>query len=66
MAQHNERNRRGVTAALALLIASVSCIEWQQPLASEEPTIANYISSVETLAGDARAALRAGTAPAEG
>jgi hypothetical protein len=61
--------RRPWRPALAVVLAAggaTNCIEWKQPLATEEPTIANYISGVQTLAGDAQAALRSGAPPVAG
>lgn len=52
--------------AAAALAASASCVEWQRPTESERPTIANYVSAVETVGGGAKATLRAGTAPTGG
>ncbi len=53
------RARRAALAAGVALLAT-GCIEWEQTLASERPTIANYVSAVETLNGDAKAQLRTG------
>lgn len=53
-----------VSAAVALSWAAVGCFEWEQTLASERPTIVNYVSAVETVTGDAKATLRTGTPPA--
>jgi len=50
---------RPVLVASALLVVS-ACVEWEQPLATERPTIVNYVSAVETLNGDAKAVLRTG------
>ncbi len=49
-----------------LLLASGACVEWKQPTESERPTIANYITAVQTVGGVAQAQLRAGTAPTGG
>jgi hypothetical protein len=42
------------------------CIEWKQPTAAADNGIAHYIAAVQTLAGDANAVLKTGTAPAAG
>ena len=46
---------------LCLLVLPVGCIEWEQSLATERPTIANYISAVTTLDASIRASLATGT-----
>ena len=50
--------RPALTASL--LVTLTACIEWEQSLASERPTIANYVSAVETIDGSAKATLKAG------
>jgi hypothetical protein len=47
--------------AACLFVLPTGCIEWQQTVASERPTIANYISAVTTQDGSIKAALAAGT-----
>lgn len=57
--------RRWRVALVGVFALAVSaCIEWEQTLASERPTIVNYISAVETVAGDAKATLKSGAPPA--
>ncbi|MBI1809205.1 MAG: hypothetical protein HYR75_04845 [Gemmatimonadetes bacterium] len=43
-----------------LLLAMPACIEWKQPTAVEEATIANYVASVQTADGQAIAVLKTG------
>ena len=70
-----QRNQRGVTmfgrltravAVAALLGVLPGCVEWQQSVASDRPTIANYISAVTALNGTVTAQLRTGDAPTGG
>ena len=51
--------RPALTACLVVLPAG--CIEWQQSVASERPTIANYIAAVTTLDASIKASLATGT-----
>ena len=53
------RGARAVLGASALLVAT-GCVEWHQTVASDRPTIANYISAVSAANGIATAALRSG------
>lgn len=46
--------------AAMLLVIPLGCIEWQQAVASERPTIANYITAVTTVTGDISASRRPG------
>ena len=48
------------------VIAANGCIEWDQTLATERPTIANYVSSVRTANGGVTATLKAGAPPTAG
>src|SRR5262249_28117605 len=50
--------RPALDAGIALLASS--CIEWDQTVASDRPTIANYISTVSTADGNTTAALKSG------
>ena len=56
---------RGARAAvgIAVLMGAAGCVEWHQTVASDRPTIANYISAVSAANGTATAALRSGTPP---
>jgi len=50
----------------AVAVTTMSaCIEWRQPLATEDATIARYVASVQTSDGQTIAVLRTGT-PAAG
>jgi hypothetical protein len=51
---------RAALTATALVVAA-GCIEWQQTLTSDRPTIVNYISGVELANGTAAAVVREGT-----
>jgi hypothetical protein len=51
---------------MGVLLSVSACVEWNDPLTSERPSIANYVSAVETVGGAARASLKVGTAPAGG
>jgi hypothetical protein len=51
---------RPALSACVALVAS-SCIEWSQPLDSEAPTIANYVSAVSTANGAVTASLQTGS-----
>lgn len=55
------RLRWRLAPGAAALVAASGCIEWQQTLTSDRPTIANYISGVELANGTATAAIREGT-----
>jgi hypothetical protein len=48
------------TLASCTLLASAGCVEWHQTLASDRPTIANYITAVSAANGVANATLRSG------
>ena len=54
---------RGARAAggIAVLMGAAGCVEWHQTVASDRPTIANFISAVSAANGTATAALRSGT-----
>ena len=64
----NELRRlwRPAMTLVVVLAAWSRCIEWKQPMETEEASVARYISAVETVAGDARAVLRRGTPPVAG
>jgi hypothetical protein len=51
--------RPALSACVAL--AASACIEWSQPLDSEAPTIANYVSAVSTANGAITATLQTGS-----
>ncbi len=52
---------RPVLALTLALTSMTACIEWKQPTAVEEATIANYVASVQTADGLAIAVLKSGT-----
>lgn len=54
---------RGARAAfgVAALLVVTGCVEWHQAVASDRPTIANYISGVSAANGTSTATLRSGT-----
>ncbi len=65
MAKTCNRMWRAALSAVAL-VALGGCVEWQQTVASDRPTIANYISAVTALNGTVTAQLRQGNAPTGG
>lgn len=48
------------TLGASALLAAAGCVEWHQTVASDRPTIANYISAVTATNGLANAVLRSG------
>jgi hypothetical protein len=46
--------------ASALVVAQSGCVEWVQSVATERPTIANYIAAVTTPSGAVSASLTSG------
>lgn len=57
--------RPALTLSVVSAMTTTACIEWKQPTASENATIARYVASVQTADGQAVAVLRSGT-PAAG
>ena len=52
--------------SLGLLVALTGCIEWAQPTATQESGVQRYIAGMQTLDGNTKAVLVAGTAPPTG
>ena len=57
--------RPALTLSVVSALTTTSCIEWKQPTAAENATIARYVASVQTADGQSIAVLRSGT-PAAG
>ena len=57
---------RPAITGVFVLAASSRCIEWKQPTEAVDNGISHYVAAVQTLAGDANAVLKSGTAPAAG
>lgn len=60
-----DRLRRPAFAA-CVVFGFAACVEWTQPTERARPTIANYVSAVQTVGGASQATLRTGTAPTGG
>ena len=57
--------RPAITLSVALA-AWTGCIEWKQPMETEELSVVRYVSAVMTVAGDVRAVVRSGAPPTAG
>ena len=51
---------------LVMVAGTSRCIEWKQPMETEDSSIARYIAAVQTAQGDVHAVLHSGSPPAVG